>query len=117
MPRGRRVLGARGGTAQRGEPSAWDCHDDVNNRAPYAEVRLPPAALLELLGVPHISKTMPRTTSTRMELASAQAAHALVAYMEDALLCLLDHRGGKEWRLRVGGERPGAKAGGQNTTE
>lgn len=55
------------------------------------EVHLPPPALLELLEIKGISKTRPRAAFAPVELASAQAAQALAAYLEDALLRIPGH--------------------------
>lgn len=91
--------------------ATWDCYDDPSDRGPHAEVCLAPATLLELLEIKRVSKTRPRATFARVELALAQSARALAAYMEVALLCIPGHKGGKEWQLRVRGERNGTEAG------
>eukprot|EP00873_Tetraselmis_striata_P036871 jgi/Tetstr1/457135/TSEL_043785.t1 len=55
--------------------AAWECYDNVDNRAPDANVRLPPATVFEkLLEIEFISKTRPCATFARVELASAHAA-------------------------------------------
>eukprot|EP00873_Tetraselmis_striata_P008869 jgi/Tetstr1/429133/TSEL_019095.t1 len=51
--------------------SAWDYYNNVDNRAPGAEVRMPSTTLMELK---FISKTRLRATYARVELASSQTA-------------------------------------------
>eukprot|EP00873_Tetraselmis_striata_P007875 jgi/Tetstr1/428139/TSEL_018191.t1 len=70
--------------------AAWDYYDDATKRTPDAEVHRPAPgiSLLELLEMKFISNTWPKATFARVELASAHAAPALAAYLEDALLCI-----------------------------
>eukprot|EP00873_Tetraselmis_striata_P018365 jgi/Tetstr1/438629/TSEL_027180.t1 len=82
-----------------------------------AEIRLPAPVLLKLLEVRCAAKLRPRATEVlllkRLELESAQAAQVLIAYTEDAVLCLSGHHGGREEYLIYAGRQRIPRSHGQ----